>query len=232
MDIPGIEIVIQWKATNLDLNTLVQRFGRGARDPKTNAFCILLTEQDLVLPEASEGTIAKASDPAHEIGTSTEEQSTTAGSRKRPRDESNSHPRNVRRREDTDGNESLVPCAQDGCSIESVGGGRTETIHSPNPPQPRTAASSHKRKQPAQADGETPEKRAKKESKVDAGVASLIRASTEGGDGCRRVPIDRLYGNDKLVTPTMVCLTGQAVNAMSQRRTTTARLASWEKYGP
>ncbi|CDO76692.1 hypothetical protein BN946_scf184975.g1 [Trametes cinnabarina] len=43
VDIPDIEIVIQWRPT-CDLNTLWQRFGRAARDPSKEALAVLLVD--------------------------------------------------------------------------------------------------------------------------------------------------------------------------------------------
>jgi superfamily II DNA or RNA helicase len=49
MDIPTIQRVVQWGASGLeDLDSLVQRFGRCARDPNIQGMCILYHEQSYV----------------------------------------------------------------------------------------------------------------------------------------------------------------------------------------
>lgn len=43
IDVSSIDIIIQWKAT-CNMDTLLQRFGRGARDPQRFAWAILFAE--------------------------------------------------------------------------------------------------------------------------------------------------------------------------------------------
>ena len=44
MDIPDFEIVIQWRAENLTMCSLMQRLGRAARDPSLNGTFVLFAE--------------------------------------------------------------------------------------------------------------------------------------------------------------------------------------------
>ena len=53
IDDVGIERIIQWGAKRLDnLDTLIQRFGRCARNPETQGVCVLFTEKSLVGPHS------------------------------------------------------------------------------------------------------------------------------------------------------------------------------------
>jgi hypothetical protein len=46
IDISDIKIIVQWKAADTDLNTIIQRFGCGGRDLVSPTFCLLLVEPD------------------------------------------------------------------------------------------------------------------------------------------------------------------------------------------
>ncbi|RPB20896.1 P-loop containing nucleoside triphosphate hydrolase protein [Terfezia boudieri ATCC MYA-4762] len=46
IDDPHVQRVIQWKARTLSLDTLMQRFGRCARDPQIQGLCVLYYEKD------------------------------------------------------------------------------------------------------------------------------------------------------------------------------------------
>ncbi|RDX40433.1 hypothetical protein OH76DRAFT_1299110, partial [Lentinus brumalis] len=50
LDIRDVKIIVQWKAPT-DLNTVIQRFGRGARDPGLQAVVILIAEPNCFYEE-------------------------------------------------------------------------------------------------------------------------------------------------------------------------------------
>lgn len=61
----GVERIIQWGVKHLDnLDTLVQRFGRCARDPNIQGLCMLFTEKIYIGARAQRKTVEKNADTA------------------------------------------------------------------------------------------------------------------------------------------------------------------------
>lgn len=175
MDLPNIEVVVQWKASNLDLNTLVQRFGRGGRNLQKQALCLLLVEPDFTDKERRNKAEKAEKAAAKRI---TNAVKNTAGKRVRPMSPDT---RRVRARNADDSNASNSAME---IEIELA----NETSQSPGIQATKTTT--HRKALMTRAE--------RIQLNLDPDIDSFINAGEQGREQCRREPIARIYGNDKL----------------------------------
>lgn len=182
MDLPNIEIVVQWKASNLDLNTLVQRFGRGGRNLRKQALCLLLVEPDFTDKErrnkAAKAEKAVEKRLAKESKSQVECTTKTVGKRCRPTSPDN---RRVRPRNAAD-NDTSDNVMDIDVNLD------TETSQLPGVQPEKVVA--HRKAPMTKAE--------RIQLNLNQDIDAFINAGEPGREKCRREPTARIYGNDKL----------------------------------
>jgi superfamily II DNA/RNA helicase len=199
MDVSGISLIVQYRAAHLDLNTLIQRFGRGGRDLRSDVRCILFAEKEFTDEDrqrraeiAAEKAATKARSRIPDLG------GNAVGANKRKRKDQGTEA-NKRAR-------SSMAQHRDASTAQPSHSGAlaqpTPTGHPPaiivDPPPISTSDLRERLLDPRDSGLPTSLRSTPKDDTVDAAIDEFINAGKPGRAKERRIVVNIMYGNADL----------------------------------